>query len=117
MAPENGGHHVDPGQPALLARAASDRLRVSGLYVAAANTSGTAELLLQGTGCRRVGRRSLRRRGRCGRYLPTDTAPISDAGLQQLGNRRLVGVEQFIRPLQTLQSFAQHLDVLIMRLD
>ena len=61
MAPENRGHHVDPGEHAVLARAVRGRLRAAGLHVAAANASGAAELLLHGTGCLRVGRRSLRR--------------------------------------------------------
>jgi len=54
---------------------------------------------------------------RRGCHLPSDTAPITDAGLQQLGNRSLIGLEQFIRPLQTLKPFAQRLDLMSMRLD
>ena len=101
----------------MLARTASDRLRGSGLHVAAANTSGTADLLLQGTGCLRVGWPPLRHGGSRGRHQPGDTAPITDASLQQLGNRRVLGVEQFIRPLQSFESLGQRLDLLIMRLD
>jgi hypothetical protein len=37
--------------------------------------------------------------------------------MKQLGNCRLIGVEQLIRPLQTLKSFRQSRDLLIMRLD
>ena len=109
MAPENRGHHVDPGEPAVLARAASDRLRPSGLHVATADTNGAAELLLQGTGCLRVGRPGCR--------LPGDAAPITYAGLEQLGKCSLIGVEQLIRPLQTIKPFGQRLYLLITRLD
>jgi len=116
MAPENRSYHVDPGESAGLARAASDRLRAAGLHVAPASTSGAAELLLQGTHRLEVGR-SLRRGGRRGCRPPSDTAPIAYAGLKQLGNRRLIGLEQFIRPLQSFQSLGQRLDLLAMRLD
>ena len=92
-------------------------MRASGLHVAAANTSGTAELLLQGTGCLRVGRRSLRRGGWRGCRLPSDAAPITYAGLEQLGGGRLIGLDQLIRPRQTPKPYAQRLDLLTMRLD
>ena len=55
MTLENAGYHVGPGEAAVLARKASV---ASCLRLAAANTSGAAELLLAGTGCLRVGRRS-----------------------------------------------------------
>jgi hypothetical protein len=42
---------------------------------------------------------------------------LSNAGLEQLGGGRLIGLEQFIRPRQTLKPCAQRLDLLIMRLD
>src|SRR6266851_3068091 len=117
MAPQNRGHHVDPGEPVVVARSASDRLRASGLHVAAAKTSGAPGLFLQSTGCLRVGRRSLRRGGWGGCRLPSDAAPITYAGLEQLSNRSLIGLEQFIRPLQSFESLGQPLDLLIMELD
>jgi hypothetical protein len=43
--------------------------------------------------------------------------PFTDAGQQQLGDGSLIGLEQFIRPLQTLKLFAQRLNLLIMGLD
>jgi hypothetical protein len=42
---------------------------------------------------------------------------MNQGGLQQLGNRRLIGLEQFIRPLQSLESPGQRLALLIMRLE
>jgi hypothetical protein len=33
--------------------------------------------------------------------------PITYAGLEQLGNCSLIGLEQFIRPLQSLDSLGQ----------
>src|SRR5437773_4475475 len=115
MAPENRGHHVDPGEPAAVAHRANDWTGSSGLHVAAANLSAAPELFLRTHGPR--ARRSLRRGGRHGCHLPSDTAPITYAGLEQLGDGSLIGLEQFIRPFQTLQSFAQRLDLLIMRLE
>jgi len=81
---------------------ASDRLRASDLHVAAANLNAAA---------------SLRRGGRRGCRLPSDTAPTIYAGLEQLGGGRLIGLEQLIRPRQTPKPCAQRLDQLIMRLD
>ena len=115
MASENRGYHVDPSESAVLAHRASDWIGSSGLDIAAANLSAAPELFLRTRGLR--ARRPLRRGGRRGCHLPSDTAPITYAGLQQLGNRRLIGVEQFIRPLQTLKPCAQRLGLLIVRLD
>jgi hypothetical protein len=42
--------------------------------------------------------------------------PITDAGLEQLGDGSLIGLEQFIRSLETFKPFAQRLNLLIMRL-
>src|SRR5712691_2910847 len=111
MAPENGGYHVDPCEPAV-----SARRRASGLHFAAANLSAAPELLLRPR-CLQADRCSLHRGRWRGCHLPSGTAPISYAGLKQLGNRSLIRLEQFTRPLKPCQSFGQRLDLLIMRLD
>jgi hypothetical protein len=94
MAPENPGYYVDPCESAVLTRAASDRLRASGLDVAAANTSDAAELFLQRTCCLRVGRCSLRRGSWRGCRLPSHTASVTYAGLEQVGDGSLFGLEK-----------------------
>src|SRR5438876_5840175 len=113
MAPENRGHHVDPGETAVVAHRTRESIGSSGLHDAAANLNAAPELFSRIRGPR--ARRSVRRDGRRGCHLPSDTTPIAGAGLQQLGDGSLIGLEQFIRPLQTLKSFAQRLDLLIMR--
>src|SRR5713101_5454337 len=111
MTLEDGGYHVNPCEPTVLARRSA-----SGLHFASANLSAAPERLLRPR-CLRADRCSLH----CGRWrgchLPSDTASISYAGLKQLGNRSLIRLEQFIRPLQPFQSLGQRLDLLIMRLD
>ena len=111
MAPENSGHHVDAGEPAV-----SARRRASSLHFAGANLSAPPELLLRPR-CLQADRCSLHRGRWRGCHLPSGTASISYAGLKQLGNRSLIRLEQFIRPLQPFQSFGQRLDLLIMRLE
>src|SRR6266851_8260036 len=111
MAPENRGYHVDAGEAAV-----SARRHASGLHFASANLSAAPELLLRPR-CLRADRCSLHRGRWRGCHLPSDTASISYAGLKQLGNRSLIRLEQFIRPLQPFQSLSQGLDLLIMRLD
>ena len=65
----------------------------------------------------RARRRSLSSCGWRGCHLLSDTAAITYAGLEQLGDGSLIGLEQFNRPLQTLKPFAQRLALMIMRLD
>jgi hypothetical protein len=115
MAPENRDHHVDPGETAVVAHRPCDSISSSGLPDAAANLNAAPELFSRTHGPR--AHRSVRRDGRRGCHLPSDTAPIADAGLQQLGDGSLIGLEQFIRPRQTLKPFVQRLELLIMRLD
>src|SRR5438105_15659611 len=105
MAPENRGHHVDPGKSAAVAHRASDWTGSSGLHVAAANLSAARELFLRTRGLRPL--RLLCRSGRRGCHLTSDTASITDAGLQPLGYGRLIGLEQFIFPHLTLTHLAQ----------
>ena len=111
MTLENGGYHVDPCEPAV-----SARRRASGLHFASGNLSAAPELLLRPR-CLRADRCSLHRGRWRGCHLPSGTASISYVGLKQRGNRSLIRLEQFIRPLQPFQSFGQRLDLLIMRLD
>jgi len=80
-----------------------------------ANLSAAPELLLR-PGCLQADRCSLHRGRWRGCHPPSGTASIRYAGLKQLGNRSLIRLEQFIRPLQPFQSFGQRLDLLIMRL-
>src|SRR5216684_8430997 len=116
MAPEHRGYHVDACEPAVVTRVASDRMPTHGLHLASANLSSAPELLLRPRRLQ-ADRRSLHRGSWRGCHLPSGPASISDAGLKQLGNRSLIRLEQFIRPLQPCQSFGQRLDLLIMRLD
>src|SRR5229473_6980915 len=111
MTLENGGYHVNPCERTVLART-----RASGLHFASASLSAAPELLLRPRRFQ-ADRCSLHRGCWRGCQRPSDTASISYAGLKQLGNRSLIGLEQFIRPLQPFQSFSQGLDLLIMRLD
>ncbi len=111
MTLENDGYHVYPGEPAV-----SARRRASNLHFASANLSAAPELLLRPR-CLQADRCSLHGGRWRGCHLPSGTASISYAGLKQLGNRSLIRLEQFIRPLQPFQSFSQGLDLLIMRLD
>jgi hypothetical protein len=111
MTLENGGYHVDP-----CGSAVSARRRASGLHFASTNLSAAPDLLLRPR-CLQADRCSLHCGRWCGCDLPSDTASISYAGLKQLGNRSLIILEQFIRPLQPFQSLGQRLDLLIMRLD
>jgi hypothetical protein len=96
MAPENHGYHVDPGEPAV-----SARRRASGLHFASANLSAAPELLLHFR-CLQADRYSLHLGRWRDCHLPSDIASISSAGLKQPGNRSLIRVEQFIRPLEPL---------------
>ena len=116
MAPENRGHHLDLGEAAVAARRESDRMGACDLRLAAADLSMAPELLLR-TRRLRARRRSLSSFVWRGCHLLSDTASITYAGLEQLGDGSLIGLEQFIRPLQTLKPFAQRLDLMIMRLD
>jgi hypothetical protein len=93
MTPENGRYHVNPCEPTVLTRR-----RASGLHFASANLSAAPELLLRPRGLR-ADRGSLQRGRWRGCHLPSDTASISYASLKQLGNRSLIRLEQFIRPL------------------
>src|SRR5438067_2352453 len=111
MTLENGGYHVDP-----CGSAVSARRRASGLHFASVNLSAAPELLLRPS-CLPAERCSLHRGCWCGGHLPSDTPSISYAGVKQLGNRSLIGLEQFIRPLQPFQSLGQRLGLLIMRLN
>ena len=99
MTLENAGYHVDPGEAAVLARRASV---ASCPRLAAANTSGAAELLLQvlglGAALGVVGAGTLA----VSRVIPL---PITYAGLEQLGNCSLIGLEKF--PLESLDSLGQ----------
>src|SRR2546430_12533381 len=52
--------------------------------------------------------RSVRRDGRRGCHLPSDTAPIADAGLQQLGDGSLIGLDQFIRDRKSTRLNSSH---------
>src|SRR5215471_8486677 len=96
MALENRSYHVDPSKIAVLAR----RTNVaSGLRLGAAKLSATPELFLRRSRLW-VGGRFLGFRGGCGWHLPRDTTSISRAGLKQLDDGSLLGLEQFSRPFQ-----------------
>ena len=90
----------------IVACSASERMGTCNLRLAAANLR--AVLLLR-TRRLRARRRSLCRYGWRGCHLPSGTAFMNQGGLKQLGNRRLIGLEQFIRPLQSLESPGQRL--------
>jgi hypothetical protein len=111
MTPENRGYHVDAGEASVLARSASvaSRLRLS-----TANLSIAPELFARG-GC--LGWAALLCfRGRRVRHIRSGIASIGYAGLKQLDNCCLIRAKQFIRPLQTLKTLGQRLDLLIMEL-
>ena len=113
MTPENCGYHVEACEAIILPRGGSV---ASGPRLATANLSIARELLVCG-GWFWAGRRFLYLRSWRRRHLPSGTASVGYSGLKQLANSCLIRIKQFIRPLQTLKSLGQCLDLLIMRLD
>src|SRR5690348_1924088 len=109
MTPKNRDYHINPRETSMLARS-GPRVRLP-----TANLSISSELPVSSARLR-CASRFWHFSERCG-CRPKGSTSIRYTDLKQLGDRRLFRIDQFSRPLEPRQSFAQLIDLLIMRFD